>query len=193
MREFVQNGVQWSVREIGPLPASSENGRRCLIFDSEALVRRVWVYPERWEELSDEQLWELSCGVAHVVAPRTEPHRRHEVPEQPAMLLAAETTARAQTLLAQISALRESAQRLRQEGSALRTACLASRKEMQSTVEGFAARMRVEGVAPEQAIVRIKGAVQVGVGAAIAADDPDAETMLHDAVAWGIAAYYAAA
>jgi len=192
MRDFIRNCIHWSVRETGGAGESAPAARRCLIFDSESVVRRVWVYPESWAELSEDQLWELMCGVAHVVVPPIEPHALPSVPDRPAMLLAAETTAHAQALLAHISLLRESNQRLREENFALRASCLAQRNEMRSIVETFAARMRVEGVAPEQAIVRIKGAVQGAVGVAIAADDLDAETMLHDAVSWGIAAYYAA-
>jgi len=51
--------AEWVVREIdaGGVPAAS--APRCLVFESESVVRRVWRYPADWESLSDTQLYDL--------------------------------------------------------------------------------------------------------------------------------------
>jgi hypothetical protein len=192
MREFERNGVHWSVRELGGAEPSGLRVSRCLIFDSEAIVRRVWVYPADWDQLGDDQLWQLMCGVVHVVAPFVESHVVTAIDERSVSTLEAETAARAQALLAEIALLRTANHRLMEAHRALRESCREQRDAMRRAVEAFASTMRAEGVAPEKAIVRIKDAVTGGVGPATAVEDPDAESMLHDAVTWGIAAYYAA-
>jgi hypothetical protein len=191
MREFIRDGVCWQVRESSWGPPGPRSPR-CLIFDSDTVVRRVWVYPEHWEQLDDTRLWELMCGVAHVVTPPTPPHAIAWIDERKPEALQQETIASARSLLAHVALLRETNDQLRQEHRVLLDGCRKHRDEMRGAVETYAAMMRSEGVAPEQAIVRIKTAVTAGVGPASAADDPDAQTMMRDAVSWGIAAYYAA-
>ena len=50
---------RWVVREINTTNQTGGHGRRCLICESEEIVRRVWEYPDDWDRLSDEALLEL--------------------------------------------------------------------------------------------------------------------------------------
>jgi hypothetical protein len=197
MREVVRDGIQWSVRETEATRLSAACADRCLIFDSDTIVRRVWAYPDAWEQLNDDELWALVGTTAHThVTPRESRSAvaRATAPVETArvLALAAETTERAHSLLSKVALLHDANAPLRRDAQALLDCCREQRNVMRQAVECYAATMRASGVAPEQAIVRIKGAVTDGVGASIVVDDPDAEAVLRDAVAWGIAAYYAA-
>ena len=59
-RRFVVDGVAWSVRAA--LNPYDRRSRPDLIFESEAIVRRVRNYPSHWESLPDEELFALSGG-----------------------------------------------------------------------------------------------------------------------------------
>ena len=48
-------GRLWRIREV-----SFADIRPSLVFESDGIFRRVRHYPERWTELSDQQLYELS-------------------------------------------------------------------------------------------------------------------------------------
>jgi hypothetical protein len=51
-------GSEWLVREV-ETPQPWARGKRCLIFSSSAVVRRVWRYPDGWAGLSSRALLEL--------------------------------------------------------------------------------------------------------------------------------------
>jgi hypothetical protein len=53
-------GVRWRVYERHTAAEPGARGPRCLIFDSEAVVRRVWDYPPNWWELSGPELLALT-------------------------------------------------------------------------------------------------------------------------------------
>jgi hypothetical protein len=54
-------GLQWSVREA---TCTTPDGRAgsCLIFENEAVVRRVRRFPADWRTRSDEALYALSLA-----------------------------------------------------------------------------------------------------------------------------------
>jgi hypothetical protein len=58
VRELVVDGARWSVRES--TTAYDRRTRAGLVFESEAVMRRVRNYPSNWAELSDEQLFLVS-------------------------------------------------------------------------------------------------------------------------------------
>jgi hypothetical protein len=60
VRELVDDeGRAWTVRErVDDL--RTHPGRRSLVFEAHHAIRRLWVYPSDWHELSDEELWLLS-------------------------------------------------------------------------------------------------------------------------------------
>ena len=54
--------VAWIVRECVAPRDACPRGTRCLIFESEGRVRRVWTYPADWRELDETELARLSLG-----------------------------------------------------------------------------------------------------------------------------------
>jgi hypothetical protein len=166
-------------------------GARCLIFDSDSIVRRLWSFPDAWWDLSDEALSELLEGAPGEV-PASDTWMSGRAVVHPTIDAASDLAGTTRALMADFLRLRETTQLLRRENSDLLAECRRQRTEMKRSVEVFAATMRARGVTPEQAIVQIKGAVANGLAGTIQWDDPEAATMVRDAVAWGIAAYYAA-
>lgn len=59
-------GNEWTVREVDT-PQPWAHARRCLIFSSSAIVRRVWSYPDGWARLSAREL----LGLIQTDEPRT--------------------------------------------------------------------------------------------------------------------------
>jgi len=51
-------GHQWVVREV-TWPGSGDAERVCLVFENEAIVRRVRSFPADWRTYSDESLYSL--------------------------------------------------------------------------------------------------------------------------------------
>lgn len=51
-------GNEWLVREVDT-PQSWAHAKRCLIFSSPSVVRRLWSYPESWDRLSSRELLAL--------------------------------------------------------------------------------------------------------------------------------------
>jgi hypothetical protein len=52
-----QDGVRWVVRELG---ADQPDGIGCLVFESDAMVRRVRTFPSDWRDLDSIGLLALS-------------------------------------------------------------------------------------------------------------------------------------
>jgi hypothetical protein len=56
-------GEVWAVSELDAAALPAARGPRCLLFDGQRAVRRVWAYPPDWERLADTELLALSWGV----------------------------------------------------------------------------------------------------------------------------------
>lgn len=54
------DGRRWTVRELSVGGAPWAQGPRCLVFEGEGRMRRVWDYPADWRDLSDPALEALS-------------------------------------------------------------------------------------------------------------------------------------
>ena len=54
------SGLFWSVAEVDGRTIPGARGPRCLVFQSENAIRRVWCYPEDWRALGDADLTALS-------------------------------------------------------------------------------------------------------------------------------------
>ena len=61
-RSFHQDGRRWTVCEVEARHLPPGERRRCLIFECDAVVRRVYGYPVDWVELDATALWALSFG-----------------------------------------------------------------------------------------------------------------------------------
>lgn len=56
-QRVVENREQrWTVREISADTVPGAAAPRCLICESDNIVRRIWRYPENWAALSDDEL-----------------------------------------------------------------------------------------------------------------------------------------
>lgn len=63
---IIQRGDQyWIVREVNTSTVAGSHGARCLICESDDIVRRVWEYPDDWDKLSDDALLELCAKSVH--------------------------------------------------------------------------------------------------------------------------------
>jgi len=190
MREFLHDGVEWHVREVSAASVPGVHGERCLIFDSDMTVRRVWDYPAAWSHLSDEDLLRLT--MIGRPAPSTDAVSGAPAPgSHPAVIAAAEAAARSSVLLAEIAIMREANRALRDEREALLESCRHSRDEMRLAVQTYAGLLRRDGVPPERALLLIKSAIKTGVEGT-PCGDVEADRLVGDGVTWGIHAYYAA-
>lgn len=54
------SGQFWTVSEVDGRSIPGARGSRCLVFQSEIAIRRVWSYPVEWRTLSDADLTALS-------------------------------------------------------------------------------------------------------------------------------------
>ena len=54
-------GRRWQVREVDARCVPAARGDRCLIFDAESVVRRLWSYPADWRQMPGEELLRLAA------------------------------------------------------------------------------------------------------------------------------------
>jgi hypothetical protein len=54
------DGTRWQVREVDAHAVPGARGHRCLLFEGEGVVRRVWNYPADWARLPPSDLVSLS-------------------------------------------------------------------------------------------------------------------------------------
>lgn len=56
----VEKGEErWTVREISTDAVPGAAAPRCLICESDDVVRRIWRYPENWVDLTDDELMRI--------------------------------------------------------------------------------------------------------------------------------------
>ncbi|HET6681212.1 MAG TPA: hypothetical protein VFG84_08415 [Gemmatimonadaceae bacterium] len=60
LRFYDNSGVDWRIYEVPSSRVPAPRGSNCLIFESDAAIRRVWNYPNDWQGLSEPELAELS-------------------------------------------------------------------------------------------------------------------------------------
>jgi hypothetical protein len=58
-RQLVVDGAAWLVYELPPTPFDRRSSPS-LVFESDAVVRRVREYPADWRRLTDDELFALS-------------------------------------------------------------------------------------------------------------------------------------
>ncbi len=57
-----KSGVDWRIYEMSRAQVPAPRGDACLVFESQAAIRRVWNYPNDWRSLTTEELAALSWG-----------------------------------------------------------------------------------------------------------------------------------
>jgi hypothetical protein len=189
MRELFREGVRWTVREASAAQTPGAKSYRCLIFDSEGVVRRLWAFPEAWNDLADDQILALldapptpSSGITAV----------RNSGSHPAIAAAAAAHAHAQSLVAEFTLLRDANRLLGDERRALLDSCRLGRDEMRSAVQRYVQTLRRGGVPPERAVALLKSAIEDGLGGPLSREAPGCEEIMGDGIRWGIEAYYAA-
>jgi len=56
------DGIEWTISERDARMVPGARGPRCLIFQSDEAVRRIWEYPAGWRDLLNPSLIALSWG-----------------------------------------------------------------------------------------------------------------------------------
>jgi hypothetical protein len=56
---YANDGTRWRVREARAHGVPGAQASSCLIFDGGSVCRRLWKFPERWKELSDNTLLDI--------------------------------------------------------------------------------------------------------------------------------------
>jgi hypothetical protein len=190
MRDLLFDGVEWHVREVSAVSVPGSQGERCLIFDSEMSVRRVWDYPATWSELSDEELWRVA-SIGRASSSRDTMAEISEPGSHPAVIAATQAAARSSALLTEIAIMRATNRALRDEREALLQSCRQTRDDMRHAVQTYAALLRRDGIPPERALLLIKSAMKSGSDASTCGE-VEAGRLVGDGVSWGIHAYFAA-
>jgi hypothetical protein len=193
MRELMREEMRWVIREVSTEHVPGARAGRCLIFESEGVVRRVWTFPDDWRRLSDDATWALLT-----VAPPSRHEQESSVrppssgePGHPAIDAAGMVANRARSLLAEVATIRDTNHSLRSERRELVGRCRALRREMRDAITQYAQSLRRSDVPPERVLVLIKAAMNAGLAGA-RCDEPVAEELLNEGVEWCIEAYYGA-
>jgi hypothetical protein len=190
MRDLIVDGIEWHVREVSAAGIPGTQSDRCLIFDSEMTVRRVWDYPASWSELSNEDLWRLA-SIGRASSSKDTMAEIVEAGSHPAVIAATQAAARSSALLAEIALMRASNRVLRDEREVLLQSCRDTRDDMRSAIQTYAALLRRDGVPPEKALLLIKAAMKSGIEAT-ECGEVESDRLVVDGVSWGIHAYFAA-
>jgi hypothetical protein len=189
MRELIREGVRWGVYEASAARTPGAKAYRCLIFDSEGIVRRLWTFPEHWEGLVDEEILKLleapptPAGGVRVV--------RHSG-SHPTVIAAIAAHVHAQELVAELTVVRDATRVLAAERRALLDSCRRGREEIRGAVQQYVTTLKRGGVPPERAVALLKSAIDDALGGLSAREIPGNEDLIGAAVLWGIEAYYAA-
>ena len=189
MRELFRDGVRWVVHEASTALTPGAKTYRCLIFDSEGVVRRLWTFPESWEDLADADILRL------LDAPPTPSQgiraARHSG-SHPTVIAAIAAHVHAQELVAELMVVRDANRALIEERRVLLETCRRGREDLQSAVQQYVKTLKRAGVPPERAVALLKSTMEDGLGGVTARDAPGNEDLIGDSVRWGIEAYYAA-
>jgi hypothetical protein len=185
MRQLQHHGAQWRVWEVDASSIPGARGRRCLIFDSDGIVRRVWAFPDSWAGLADDDVWSLLDGhLPSPVDPPTTERRSAARGDYRSVVESTAVVARAQ--LIQLAGSETTADR---DGS---RADDEMSNAMCSAIRAYASTLKREGASPEHALVLVKSAIEEGLGGPSGRDEPGADELMAGAVVWCIEAYYAA-
>ena len=176
VRTLTREQKDWKISEVNTAAVPGASSGHCLIFDSDTVVRRCWLYPRDWSELGDDALWAL----LDIRSPLMSPAAWRK------------TVATAKEVTSENYALRGDNRALRERHNELLDSCRESLETMMSAVGHYAVSLKQSGVAPETAIVLIKDALRDGLGGEAKCEEPEGALRLRDGVAWGIKAYYAA-
>lgn len=189
MRDLRHQGIAWRVREMDAKHIPGARADRCLIFDSEGVVRRAWSYPRAWAELDDESIWalldrELPAPLATFRFERRATARGDHATVVTAARVAANTRAF-------FNGIEEFPPEDEMESEDFPVGKLGrSRKQLRAAITNYASALRLTGTTPEKTIVLVKSAVAEGIEQAPECAEYITKDLTDDAVRWCIRAYY---
>jgi len=188
MRQLEHHGAQWRVREVDATSIPGARGRRCLIFDSDGIVRRVWAFPDSWAGLDDDDVWSLLDGhLPSAVEPPLIERRAVPRGDYRSVVQSTAEVARARSHHLDIGQTGGDSHDAMND-----SACGAAVKAMCAAIRAYSGTLKREGASPEHALVLVKAAIDEGLGGPAGRDEPGADELVAGAVAWCIEAYYAA-
>jgi hypothetical protein len=145
----------WMVREVDTTRVPGARADRCLIFESDSVVRRVWVFPATWESLGDRDLGALlrGDGLPHpTLGARSGTH--------PAMVVAGLALMRAEEIQRCAWEALEANRGLRAQREMLLEACSAERATMLAAVRDYVRELKSTGVEQGPAMKLIASAIE---------------------------------
>jgi hypothetical protein len=166
-------------------------GDRCLIFDSEGVVRRAWSFPRSWAELDDESILALLERElpAPIAVPRPE-RRATARGDHGDVVTAARVAANTRAFFGAADELGHYEVPLCADDSQMAKVGR-SRSQMRIAVANYVSTLRAGGVSPERSIVLVKSAVHEGLEQAPECAEHISKDLVDHAVSWCIDAYYA--
>jgi hypothetical protein len=170
------------------IPGARAN--RCLIFDSEGVVRRAWSFPRTWAELDDDDIWALLERELPAPLATTRPERRATARgDQAGVVTAARVAANTRAFFCTSDDIGYGDDPARMDERHI-AKVNRSRGLMRAAVMNYTASLRSAGVSPERAIVLIKTAVNEGLDQAPECAEHISKSLVDSAVTWCIDAYY---
>ncbi|MGH7621639.1 MAG: hypothetical protein ACREMU_04815, partial [Gemmatimonadaceae bacterium] len=160
-RGVMQEGTRWTVRETDTSHVPGAHGARCLIFESDGILRRAWLYPTNWALLSDQQL--IAVMESRAAAIGSAPDRGTSGDESLLTGYSNAVITHARMLVAAAALVRSGNQALRAEQQDLRERNRRARDEMRTAIERYATSLRQAGVTREHAVALVVGAARGGL------------------------------
>lgn len=153
-REIVFDDVVWRVREIDTTRQPGARGARCLVFDADGIVRRVWLFSESWLSMSDAAVGALMEQAVRVPLPAAARAAiaASNATLHPAVAAAAHALVVADELLADARLLREESRHLRAERDRLLESCRMRRDDMRAAIQGYVGMLKHQGVSEGAAV-----------------------------------------
>jgi hypothetical protein len=195
VRDLRHQGIAWRVREMDATNIPGARADRCLIFDSESVVRRAWSFPRAWAELDDESIWALLERDLPAPIPTERTERRATARGDHAGVVTAVRGAASSDL--SFSPLGTAASPLGDDdiltttdAPFARVSRRRGRARMRAAVINYTATLKAGGTTPERSITLVKSAVNDGLEQAPECADHISKDLVDHAVVWCIRAYY---
>ena len=169
----------WSVRELDATQLPGTPRPSSLVFECDAAVRRVWIFPANWRQLDDASLWRLT-EVSPVVVP-ADADWRVELQSIFLTSVVAEREA-AGAAVEHWRLVRAENRRLRDQRQRLLEACRTSRELLQTTVRRLAREMNEAGMTEPAALSQLTARIEAV--AFVLHDDPGIERLMQDVARW---------
>jgi hypothetical protein len=187
LRRIEVAGTIWNVREVDGRNVPGAWGETCLIFESQEIVRRFWIFPANWWTLDNEALGRF-CEHEPRLSAQVEVGRQEL---GSAVRRAMQNIDRARGLLDRMKVAVMEHREARSKLASLLLTCRSERLAMRAMVASHAATLRDAGVSAEDASILFANAVAES-GTQISADNRSLEQFRRDTERWCALAYLAA-